>query len=189
MNYDMILNLGKSSFLTDDERVWNKGQHIIDLIYPGKTRVLFDDLMPPRPTNYPADVWVKQPGAHGRGKSRMYVDYPLVLPGMWDWQEHINGQEYRLVTVGHRLVQDFLRHGENGNRSYEWLPMREVPQELKRMVRLAATRVEGNNVIAWDTIVDETGQPYLLEGNTCPGVTAPTVRRITEEMERQFNER
>lgn len=182
-----ILNLGRSSFHPDPEEYpykvfWNLGNHIKPLLWPGITRELMGDLMPPRPTQYPADVWLKAPGAHGRGKYKKQVTHPLVLPSEWDWQEHINGQEYRLITVNGAVVQDFLRSGENGNRSYQWVAMRDVPMEVKDMARLAARRLEGRNVIAWDLIW--TGeQAFLFEGNTCPGVNSETVNRIVDYME------
>ncbi len=188
MGYSFVLNLGKSTFRPPrDIEVWNHGEDIYPLLYPGLTRELLDDLMPPR-TLGTGDVWIKAPGAHGRGKYRKAVDRDLVLPREWDWCQHIEGQEYRIITVGHRVVQDFLRHGENGNRSYEWVRMREVPRVLKDTAREAARRIPGNNVIAWDMVYDGTNA-YVFEGNTCPGVNEDTVRRIVTEMERNRNER
>ncbi len=185
--HQAVLNLGNSAFNPAETLpVWNYGRDIRPLITPGATRDLLGDFMPPQPeANFPRQAWVKAPGAHGRGKFLETIDSPLVLPKSWDWCEHIDGQEYRLITVGHKLVQDFMRFGDNGNRSYEWIRMREVDADLKQMVREAATRVPGNNVIAWDTILDHDGTPYIFEGNTCPGVNADTVRRIVDEMERQ----
>ncbi len=191
MGYDNVINLGNSRFRPEGRySVWNHGDDIEALLYPGMTRELLDDLMPPQPSMdlEPHDVWIKRPGSHGRGKQRMIVDRNLVLPREWDWCQHVDGQEYRLITVGHRIVQDFLRHGENGDRTYEWVAMREVPRSLKDAVREAARRVPGRNIIAWDCIVTEGGQPYIFEGNTCPGVNIETVQRIVKEMNRQNEE-
>lgn len=191
MGYDRVLNLGNSQFNPVVGNVWNRGDDILPLIYPGRTRELLGDLMPPQPdaTLMPHDVWIKQPGSHGRGKKRKIIDRNLVLPREWDWCQHVDGQEYRLITVGHRIVQDFLRHGENGERRYEWIRMREVPSALKDLVRTAAQRIEGNNVIAWDAIVDNDGQPFIFEGNSCPGVNRDSVKRILTEMDVQEAER
>ena len=185
--YNALLNLGNSAFSPAETiPIWNYGRDIKPLIAPGTTRTLIGDFMPPQPdANFPRQAWVKAPGAHGRGKFLETIDSPLVLPPLWDWCEHIDGQEYRLVTVGNKVVQDFKRHGLNGSRRYEWVPMGEVDSQLKQMVREAAERVPGQNVIAWDTIIDVDGTPYIFEGNTCPGVNADTVRRIVAEMERQ----
>lgn len=183
LGYTNVINLGKSDFaptdIPDGVRVWNHGNDISKLIWPGSARVILNDLMPPRPIDFPADVWIKAPGAAGRGKFRKHVDHPLVLPKEWDWQTHIEGQEYRLITVGHVVVQDFYRHGLNGEREYEWLRMRDTPTQLKEMAREAARRIPGDNIIAWD-MVDGPDGPFIFEGNTCPGVSAPTVRRIMD---------
>lgn len=186
-DYGAVLNLGNSAFNpTETVPIWNYGRDIKPLINPGDTRDLLGDFMPPQPTsNFPRQAWVKAPGAHGRGKFLETIDQPLVLPSSWDWCEHIEGQEYRLVTVGHKIVQDFERSGPNGNRHYSWVPMREVNSDLKQMVREAAAKVPGNNVIAWDTIINNEGEPFIFEGNTCPGVNTNTVQRIVAEMERQ----
>lgn len=184
MGYEVVLNLGKSDFRPDMDdypsvRLWNHGEDIFNLIWPGNARTVLNDLMPPRPVSFPADVWIKAPGAAGRGKFRKHVDHPLVLPKEWDWQQHVEGQEYRLITVGHMVVQDFYRHGLNGEREYEWVRMRDTPSELKEMARAAAQRIPGNNIIAWDMVwSNEDERAYIFEGNTCPGVSTPTVQRI-----------
>lgn len=185
--YHAVLNMGNSAFNPPElVPIWNYGRDIKPLVTPGASRDLLGEFMPPQPeTNFPRQAWVKAPGAHGRGKFLEIIHEPLVLPPSWDWCEHIDGQEYRLITVGHKVVQDFERHGPNGNREYAWVPMREINSDLKQMVREAAARVPGNNVIAWDTVLGPDDTPYIFEGNTCPGVNADTVRRIVNEMERQ----
>lgn len=185
---EFILNLGKSTFMPTPDTpcpVWNLGESILPLLWPGRTRELLGDLMPPQE---PGDVWVKQPGFGGRGKVRLETEVPLVLPPQWDWQSHVDGQEWRLITVGHRVVQDLKRFGENGNRSYEWVPMKETPVALKALAREAAKRLPGMNVTAWDLIIDNQGQPFLFEGNSCPGVNEATTSRIYKEIIRQQEE-
>jgi len=193
MGYNHILNLGKSSFtlphniVGEGPMVWNDGENIIPLLRPGATRELFGDMLPSQPTEFPADVWIKAPGSHGRGKYQKLVPHALALPPEWDWQMHVVGQEYRLITVGHKIVQDFMRHGSNGDRTYEWVAMKDTPLPIKRMARLAASRLPGHNVIAWDMLLTEEGAPYLFEGNTCPGVNEDTARRIVTEMEKAID--
>ena len=192
--FNNIVNLGKSSFQPvtadyPDTMVWNHGEDIRPLLWPGAAAELLDGLMPPRPLTYPADVWIKAPGAQGRGKYKKAIDYPLVLPKEWDWQGHVEGQEWRLITVGHKVVQDLKRHGSNEDRTYEWVPMKDTPSELKELAREAARRVPGNNVIAWDLIQTHDGLTWLFEGNTCPGISESTGNRILKEMERQYAER
>lgn len=178
-----ILNLGRSQLNTENTPIWNLPETVFQMVWPGRTRQLLNDLMPPRPETFPAEVWIKAPGSKGRGKYRKEVRRSLVLPSDWDWQLHVEGQEYRLITVGYRLVQQHLRYGDNKNRRYEWLRMRDVPVRLKTTVREAAQRLAGRNIIAWDTIWSNDN-PYILEGNTCPGVNNETVERIIKEMAR-----
>ena len=182
-DYDIVINLGASYFEGGgDNRVWNDGVNIKPLIWPGTARELFDDLMPVQPSEFPADVWIKAPGRGGRGKYMKSVDRSLVLPAEWDWQKHVEGIEYRVITVHDKVVQDFIRSGPNGDREYTWTPMAEVPRIVKRLARKAARRLDGYNVIAWDLISD--GQTaYLLEGNSCPGMSEPTAQRIKRTME------
>jgi len=190
---EFILNLGRTSFRPMMELtnipIWNFGTDIYSLLWPGHTREILGDLMPLRPTIFPALVWVKAPGYGGRGKYMEEIASPLVLPHQWDWQEHVEGQEWRLITVGQRVVQDMKRFGENGERTYEWVPMADTPSAIKDLAREAASRMEGNNVIAWDMILTNGGRALLFEGNTCPGVNTATAARIHTEITRQQEER
>ena len=198
---DFVLNLGRSSFNwgatqdVDTGFLWNKGANIYDLLWPGNTRRLFDDIMPSRPTSFPTPAWVKTPGYGGRGKYLLDLTGPLVLPEQWDWQSHIEGDEYRLITVGHRVVQQHARSGSNGERSYTWVAREGLPEGLRSLAKKAASRVAGRNVIAWDLIVppsagngEEPVAPLLFEGNTCPGVNTATAERIVKEIRRQMEE-
>ena len=73
--YAILLNLGNSGYNNDDlEWVWNQGRDIAPLVYPGTARTLLNEFMPPPPTEFPADVWVKPPGAGGRNKVREALD-------------------------------------------------------------------------------------------------------------------
>jgi len=184
---EFILNLGSSKFVSDGTiQVWNQGNDIYPLLWPGMSRELFDDLMPPRPTTFPSNVWIKPPGRGGRGKYHLNVGQELVLPRQWDWQVNVNGREYRLITVGDKIVQQFHRHGDNEDRSYQWLPAEDTPSNIRAMAKTAASRVYGENVIAWDLILDGA-QAYLFEGNTCPGMSEPTAQRIVDAI-REYQE-
>lgn len=189
-DHEFLLNLGSTGFstTTDSVKLVNVGRNISDLVSPGETRRKLWAYMPPRPVEFPAKVWIKTPGRAGVGKYQEVVEDPLVLPTDWDWQQHVDGQEYRLITVGKRIVQNFARYGDNGDREYHWVRMFEMPEALKDMVRGAAAMLEGTNVIAWDTILTPEGVPYLFEGNSCPGMSAPTAGRIYREVMRQIEE-
>lgn len=182
-----ILNLGKSSFNPNTETipVINMGEDIYPLLWPGMTRELLGDLMPPQPTEFPCDVWIKAPGRAGRGKFRKQVYGDLKLPRLWDWQRHIEGQEFRIITVGGHIVQQFKRFGPNGARTYEWLAQSELSTGAKQAVKLAAARLHGMNVIAWDLIQGED-RVGIFEGNSCPGMSVNTASRIVAEIENQL---
>lgn len=195
--YEFILNLGKSQFQPDQGAdwpgfYWNKGQDILPLLYPGYTRDLLGDLMPPRPDSYPADVWIKAPGMKGKGKYKKAITHPLSLPSEWDWQTHIEGTEYRVLTVGRRVVQSFIKTGGQTDREYEWVGLTDTPIEVKRLARRAAKRLPGLNVVGWDLVfpdmADESELPLIFEGNSCPGVNYATAQRIVEEIRRQKGE-
>lgn len=199
--YEFILNLGKSQFQPvihpwappNPGFFWNKGQNILPLLYPGATRRLLDELMPAQPDQFPADVWIKAPGMKGKGKYKKAVTHPLILPDEWDWQVHMEGTEYRVLTVGGRVVQSFIKTGGAVEREYEWVGLTDTPRPIKRLARRAAGLLNGRNVVGWDIVqpdLDElTGaQPKILEGNSCPGVNYATADRIVTEIRRQKGE-
>lgn len=163
--------------------LWNPPSMTRVLSTPGRTRARLGVLLPPRPTAYPADVWMKGPGRGGNNKHRLTIIEPLVLPGSWDWQLHITGHEYRLITVNEFVVQCFERHGANGHRSYEWIRMREVPARVKELARMASANFSARSIVAWDIIDGQQGT-YILEGNTCPGMSENTAIRIRRQIER-----
>lgn len=193
-DYDFLLNLGKSEFRWPEELelphpafLWNSGENILPLLYPGRFRHYWDEFMPPRPDSYPADVWIKAPGMKGKGKFRKAIEYPLTLPSEWDWQVHVTGQEYRIVSVGPRLVQSYKRYGTATDREYEWVGLQGTPPEVKSTVRRAVGQLNGYNVVGWD-VVDTPDGVFIFEGNSCPGVNNATAERIVKEIHRQIGE-
>jgi len=184
-SYDFLINLGKSDFAPTQQQLngvflFNHGDDIQNTMWPGAARLLLDEFLPPQPESFPSEIWIKAPGMKGRGKFKKVVDRTLVLPRQWDWQQHIEGPEFRIVTVGHKIVQNLRRHGENGERTYEWIRMRQVDKDMKDLVREAARRVPGHNILAWDVIQGDD-RPYILEANACPGMSENTARRIIEQ--------
>ena len=189
----MILNLGNSGYTytcSTPMRVWNNADDINTLLNPELSRDLLDEYLAPIPALDGAPYWVKGPGRGGQNK--FYKEDPWdgtpPAPG-WDVQEHIKGNEYRVVTVGNRVVQQHRRLGPNTDRSYVWLPADELPHRVRPTAKLAASRIPGANVIAWDFIVrTEDNEPFILEGNTSPGINENTALRIITEMNRQYEE-
>lgn len=190
----VILNCGLSQFTEaawkdyldynwiGDERnfiLFNPGEQIALTRRPGDLRRLMDELLPPRPDHYPAQAWAKGPGHGGENKALQMWQKDPQLPKEWDLQTHIEGQEYRLVTVNGTVVQCSERHGSNGERAYTWRGVREAPRGSIPLVKRASEYLEKSSIIAWDIIADDS-KCYILEANTAPGVNSHTARRITE---------
>ena len=190
MPYDVVINLGNARFNpTHTDRVINLGTTIKDLVTPGGTRRKYDDLIPPEPSSYPCDAWLKGPGHGGRNKSRRRLQNAgAPEPRRWDIQLHIEGQEYRIITVGKRIVQQFRRNNgalDGRLRDYRWLSRLDTPKDVRKLVHTAAARLESRTIIGWDVILPNEGDNcFLLEGNSCPGVNEATARRIVTELER-----
>lgn len=186
---EFLLNLGNSGMnVTTDMPVFNDPSVVTSLYLPTTTRELLDDLMPGQ-TGDQEFIWSKGPGRGGRNKVQLpsdtnFYDFPFDY-----WEDHVDGDEYRLITVGHKVVQQFKRLGGNNERLYQWVPRREVPHKLKSAVREASRRLPTTrSVIAWDTIWSDDEQPYILEGNTSPGMNLYTINRIVEAIREQIRE-
>jgi len=190
MNYGAVLNLGNTSFITDDERVWNEGTVIRPLVRPADAHALLTNLMPPNEWQGEGFYWEKYTGRAGNGKTRWYLMDERafdILKERVQWsggdvQREIAGQEYRAITVGDKVVQVNARHGVNGDRSYTWVGVRNAPAEIKRVAKLAAARLDSKRtVIAWDMVLSpDSTEARIFEGNTCPGVNQATAQRIVD---------
>lgn len=190
-----ILNLGNSNFIPDrvDERVWNDAPYVNFLLSAWRTSVILEDYVAPVTWQGRGLYWVKFQGRGGSNKIRTFLGSEQEFDArsrsaMWNdgiVQRHVDGQEYRVITVGSKVVQVNRRTGENGNRSYEWIGVRAAPGDVKAMVRDAAEYAFPDyerTVIGWDVIVDALGVPYIFEGNACPGVNTSTAKRILDAM-------
>ena len=191
---DFILNLGNTEFDPSDEDlesreidaqcVFNIGRNIRPLVRPGSTRVLLGEMVPPYPlpsSVFTIEYWIKAPGAKGKGKTLVQGHELPQIPNDWDLQVHIKGAEYRVITVDDSVVQVSARHGENNDRSYEWVGVTDSPRAVKQAAKNAARKLEGRNVIGWDIILDNE-KAYILEGNSCPGMNEATAKRILDRM-------
>lgn len=193
-NFAAWINMGMSNvkFAVPDEiRLWNDGRVINMTRRPEDLRKTMGDLLPPTPRiQMEQTVWIKPPGRAGRNKVKLTSDGTQIqLPRGWDIQLHLDGPEYRIVTVGNRCVQQHARTGPNGARDYTWLRMDAVPADVKELAREGSRRLPYHNVLAWDIILDEeTERPYILEANSAPGVNRDTASRIRREILRQIGE-
>ena len=185
-----IINLGASWFDSDRANVWNNGPDVAPLLTPKASRDKLGFLMPTMRWVGPDKYWVKYPGRGGSGKTLVEVEdrnqYDELLSRVeWtdgDIQLHIVGQEYRVITVNDKVVQASERHGVNGNRRYQWVGVRNAPSAVKAIARDAANALSGDNIIGWDILLHDSGDAYLLEGNSCPGVNEATAARIIAEV-------
>jgi hypothetical protein len=192
-SWTFVLNMGNSWMKLPETYtipVINKPENVSLTRTPGALRHFLSDLLPPWPENrdeYPLDCWIKAPGQGGRGKFKKNLPYPVVLPPEWDCQKHIEGTEYRVVTVGHRAVQGFQRATSTDDRVYEWTGLTHTPESVLQCARNAAKELPHNSLRAWDIISGEEGI-FILEGNASPGMNLATTKRVVAEIQRQLEE-
>lgn len=211
--WEFFINAGNSE-LTDLNPpsyfpVYNPGEVVNELLTPQVTRELLGDLMAPQ-TGEGEFVWFKDQGRGGRNKYKHSTDSEAFAqrdPSQY-WEDHIEGTEYRIITVGDVKVQQFIRTGDNSARTYRWVNMSSLPSEVSRLVREASSRLCSNrSIVGWDVIFTESSisrtelrpsglgsdeqegrggrvapSAFILEGNTCPGVNTHTARRIVDRI-------
>lgn len=183
-----VINLGASWFAPEGGDVWNHARDIAPLLTPKATRNRIGDLLPSNEWLGAGNYWVKGQGRGGRNKTvevvRDHHAYTM-LKSRADWndadiQRHVDGQEYRVVTVGTKVVQGMKRYGSNADRTYEWVGANGTPLVLRSLVKEAVGRLPSEKVIvAWDTIISGD-DAYILEGNSSPGVNDATANRILD---------
>jgi hypothetical protein len=195
---DAIINLGDTTFNPSDRLlssfgitgvVYNLGDNIRHITQPGRTRLRIGEFLPPDPRQGGRGhehTWVKAPGQGGQGKVRIQTAEALVksIPASWDMQLHVDGQEYRVITVDDKVVQVSERYGPDTDRTYKWIGVKAAPVPVKEIAREATRRLNGRNIIGWDVIMGEApNTTYVLEGNSCPGVNHATAARIVCQIE------
>jgi hypothetical protein len=188
-SYDMILNLGNSELTYEDPMVWNSLQVCDMLRTPGgMRRSPLAAVLPPQMDWNEPNVWVKGPGRAGWNKHHYttgLTDEALPITNQWDCQQHIEGQEYRVLTVGLRVVQSSRRYGTNETREYQWTGTANTPKPVKNICRYAASLLPNQRtVIGWD-VIDAGDRVFIFEGNTSPGVNDATAERVCRELHRQ----
>jgi hypothetical protein len=197
LDIDVLLNLGNTNYPLTDEirntltneqiRYYNPANIILQYNTPGRIRR--SNLAPflPENSNYDDEFsWLKGPGRAGMNKTKVLSnERPLFIPGEnWDFQRHIDGQEYRIHSVKDKIVQVHRRQGDNTARQYEWLGLQGRPPGVLPFIKNMITLMEYPYIVyAWDVIQEHhTNKWYLLEVNSNPGVNPMTVRRIINIM-------
>jgi hypothetical protein len=186
-----IINLGSSNLTLPG--IWNEAAVVEPLLTPVASRELFGFLMPTNRWVSEGFYWLKGAGRGGANKEKLYITTVFshdeaVSRTAWsngDIQLNIVGQEYRVITVGTKVIQVTKRSGTNGNRDYEWVGVSAADSRVKRIARDAAGLLDNEKtIIGWDVIQSMyNGMPYILEGNSCPGVNASTASRILDAVE------
>ena len=204
---DIIINLGRGPehLVGREPQIWNQFDTIDSIITPAAIRRTMPDLIPTSdvfngPNNH-RPYWIKGPGQHGNNKRLCQeyawdgaylaeIEHCLDLPG-WDAQLHIEGTEFRVITVGNAVIQAYRKdHRTETNRGlmfqWNWIGVGGIKKNgLIPLVKKAAAALPhgDRSVVGWDCIVGEAGA-YIIEGNSSPGVNDATAQRIVNAIER-----
>ncbi len=182
--YEMVLNLGSLGERWEDVPVpvWNHSDVILQVSHPNKFAELYSrDLAPPA-TNE-GSHWHKGGGFGGANKKYCPETCDLTDPMP---QKHIAGSEYRILSVGNKVVQASRKHKTEVPFlfNYEWIGVNAIKSDgFIPLIKNAVERIKGFDraVIGWDVIHDGS-RPFLLEANTSPGVNEATAGRIIAAM-------
>lgn len=178
----IFINLGDS---TIEEAGYNSGEVVRMLLTPYNTRQSrIAHLLPPR-ARWQEQAWIKGQGRHDKNKRYTaslsindFLRYRNKPP--YDVQRHIEGSEYRVITVGDKAVQASSMTREGGERVYSWLSVHDLPSEVLIIAKQAGALTGQRSIVGWDIVYN--GRAYILEGNTCMGVNEQTARAIVKQI-------
>lgn len=182
---DSAFSLKKDPALVNN--IYNPKDVVDILLTPAAMRrSVLAALIPPFPKEG-EPYWVKGYGRHGLNKARhdsyKKGDERRHRKGC-DLQKHVEGVEYRVVTVGPVVVQVSQRVDTDPDegRVYRWVGVKNAPPPVKSIARYAAAHLPHiRTIIGWDIIFNpDTRKVYILEGNTSPGVNFETAGRIAD---------
>lgn len=191
---DFIINLGNTNFVCDDRDAisFNCPDTIRAVSHPVNLRKTFADtegILPARTITGPH--WHKRGGFGGRGK--LFHEREMgdcgILQG--DVQEHLEGEEFRVNTVGDVVVQATRKEHVNGLGTdfvWNWVGVDGIKRSgIIPLVKRAMEEVpfSRHTVFGWDILVCSRG-PRVLEINTSPGVNTATAKRIVEQIQRSL---
>lgn len=185
--YEAILNLGTVGNMgyISDSPVWNPDSVVRAVSKTHRLRQTLDgEGMPPLDDSGPH--WHKSGGWGGSGVH--YCSKPCGIGGE-EVQKHIEGTEYRVITVGDAIVQAMVKEDlewKNGRHSFTWTWVGVKGVSKNGIIPLLKAAVDAipngdRAMLGWDVIANT--KPYILECNTSPGVNAATARRILQHME------
>ena len=130
--------------------------------------------------------WHKSRGFRGDGKVFHTTRSAYCLSVGGDVQQHVDGVEFRVNTVGSVIVQAHkkLLTDTIGNFIWEWCGVDGIRANgIIPLIKEAANSIPNfeHTVFGWDIIVGSDG-PRVIEINTSPGVNEPTARRIAGQI-------
>ena len=188
--YDRLVNLGNTNLSVDGSILIYNDIHTIRAISTplALRRTLEDtDLIPV--ATYAGTHWHKGKGYGGDGKifhERNCSDRHIIAS---DLQQHIEGNEYRVITVGDTVVQASLKHRTEQFGipvfDYEWVGVEGVRKNgIIPHIKEVVERIPGGerSVLGFD-IIHDGSRPWTIEINTSPGVNEYTARRIVNALE------
>lgn len=182
----IVVNLGLPEEDIDVcDVLFNSRDSVTSVLTPAALRRTMPDLIPPWPS-VGDDYWVKRPGYGGRGK-QFFTNWPGTLHEVHDnsdRQKHVEGTEYRVITVGNIVVQAHKKTGTMPDFEWTWVGVQGVKNNgIIPLVKRAVSLVPNgeHTIFGWDVIVGLEG-PVILEANSSPGVNDPTARRIVDQI-------
>lgn len=191
--YDAVLNLGSLN-LVGEHNVWvfNVDETVRAVGHRTLRATLDGEGMPPH--EYDGPHWHKHGGFGGAGTTFHEREMDGCRQVEGEIQKHIEGDEYRVITVGDKVVQASRKVNVewiNGRHhfDYEWCGVEGVRRNgIIPLLHEAVDKIPGGekSVLGWDIIVGD--RPYIIECNTSPGVNEPTARRIVDAMENNIRD-
>ncbi len=185
-NYDAVLNLGRVDvdFRGCRGVVFNDPITVKAISTPKALRRTLNDYIPEY--SHTGRHWHKSGGFGGVGTAYFERESPQCAGDTGDAQSHVDGTEYRIVTVGDRIVQA-SRKGErrtllNGRNdfAYTWIGVDGIRKDgFIPLLKEAVGAIPGGlrSVLGWD-VLRSGDVPTIIEINTCPGVNSATAGRI-----------
>lgn len=201
---DLLINAGNLHTSSRYQAMLDTGAQIVNpssvvrvLRSPALTMQTLESLTPRvqdicMSTSEDFDVWVKLPGRKGSGSTRMHItELPRNSEPSSAVQVHVSGTEYRINTVGRYIVQGHRKTPTENGFEWSWVGVKALPRPTREILREAIDKIKSKvydkadryTCIAWDVIMNASGTPYILEGNTAGGTNEHTVTRIVSKLQ------
>jgi hypothetical protein len=182
-----VINLGNLDMQFGDVPVpvFNQPSLIRAISAPFALRTTMGDMLPEYTHKGPH--WHKTNGYKGVGKKFLpEFEGGCAVIGS-ESQRHVTGIEYRVISVGDKIVQASKKMPINEGWppiptgfEFEWVGVKGIAKTgIIPYIHEAIKFVPFSkySIIGWDVIVTDI-QPYIIEANTSPGVNEATAERI-----------